>query len=85
MCELLGMGANVPTDICFSFAGLIRRAPFGPATLLDEDLTVDFAAETTPHDVVSVIATQPLTRDEPWTFLSPGDYLVFRRGEITRR
>ena len=25
MCELLGMNANVPTDICFSFAGLMRR------------------------------------------------------------
>jgi len=25
MCELLGMSANVPTDICFSFAGLMRR------------------------------------------------------------
>lgn len=25
MCELLGMSANVPTDICFSFAGLARR------------------------------------------------------------
>jgi predicted glutamine amidotransferase len=25
MCELLGMSANVPTDICFSFAGLSRR------------------------------------------------------------
>jgi glutamine amidotransferase len=25
MCELLGMSANVPTDICFSFSGLIRR------------------------------------------------------------
>ena len=23
MCELLGMSANVPTDICFSFTGLI--------------------------------------------------------------
>ena len=22
MCELLGMSANVPTDICFSFTGL---------------------------------------------------------------
>ncbi|MCA2423930.1 class II glutamine amidotransferase, partial [Escherichia coli] len=21
MCELLGMSANVPTDICFSFTG----------------------------------------------------------------
>ena len=25
MCELLGMSANVPTDIYFSFAGLVRR------------------------------------------------------------
>jgi predicted glutamine amidotransferase len=25
MCELLAMSANVPTDICFSFTGLIRR------------------------------------------------------------
>ena len=25
MCELLGMSANVPTDICFSFSGLIKR------------------------------------------------------------
>ena len=25
MCELLGMSANVPTDVCFSFTGLIRR------------------------------------------------------------
>ncbi|MGP4873610.1 class II glutamine amidotransferase, partial [Klebsiella pneumoniae] len=23
MCELLGMSANVPTDICFSFTGLV--------------------------------------------------------------
>jgi glutamine amidotransferase len=25
MCELLGMRANVPTDICFSFSGLMQR------------------------------------------------------------
>lgn len=25
MCELMGMSANVPTDICFSFTGLIVR------------------------------------------------------------
>jgi glutamine amidotransferase len=49
--------------------------------LLDEDLTVDFAAETTPDDVVSVIATRPLTRDEPWTVMAPGEFVVFRRGE----
>src|SRR5690554_6385408 len=25
MCELMGMSANVPTDICFSFSGLMQR------------------------------------------------------------
>ena len=25
MCELLGMSANVPTDICFSFSGFLHR------------------------------------------------------------
>lgn len=25
MCELLGMSSNVPTDICFSFTGLMQR------------------------------------------------------------
>jgi len=25
MCELLGMSANTPTDICFSFSGLMQR------------------------------------------------------------
>lgn len=25
MCELLGMSANIPTDICFSFSGLVQR------------------------------------------------------------
>ena len=25
MCELMAMSANVPTDICFSFSGLMQR------------------------------------------------------------
>ncbi|MGG9032668.1 class II glutamine amidotransferase, partial [Escherichia coli] len=25
MCKLLGMSANVPTDICFSVTGLVQR------------------------------------------------------------
>ena len=29
MCELLGMSANVPTDIVFSFTGLMQRGEDG--------------------------------------------------------
>ncbi len=32
---------------------LTRRAPFGEARLIDTELTVDFAKETTPRDIVS--------------------------------
>ena len=62
-------------------AWVTRRAPFGPATLLDEDLTVDFARHTTPDDVVTVVATRPLTRDEVWTPMPPGRLCRFRDGE----
>ncbi len=38
---------------------ITRRAPFGVATLLDRDVEIDFSSQTTPNDVVTVIATQP--------------------------
>ena len=43
---------------------------------------MDFAQETTEHDVVTVIATQALTRDECWTDLARGDVLTLRDGAI---
>ena len=57
-----------------------RKAPFGTAHLVDEDVTVDFRALTTPEDRVAVIATEPLTDDETWTSLAPGELAVFRDG-----
>ena len=59
---------------------LTRRAPFGPASLIDTDLSVDFAEETTARDIVTVIATQPLTHHEPWEKMEAGDLVVFRDG-----
>ena len=59
---------------------LTRRAPFGEARLIDIELTVDFAKETTPRDIVTVIATKPLTDHEPWTTMAPGSLTVFRDG-----
>jgi glutamine amidotransferase len=58
-----------------------RRHPFTAATLADEDLSVDFAAHTTPHDRVAVVATEPLTQDEDWRPFAPGELRVFRGGE----
>ena len=63
---------------------LTRRAPFGTATLIDEDWRVDFARETTPTDVVTVVATRPLTRDETWIDLVRNEVMILREGAPVR-
>ena len=77
---LLGNGeylfARCDTRLCY----IVRQAPFGRATLKDEDLAVDFSAVTTPRDRVAVIATTPLTVDEVWTHGEPATLWVFRQG-----
>ncbi len=60
---------------------IVRRAPFATAHLVDEDVAVDFSEVTTPNDRVAVIATLPLTDNEQWTTLAPGELAVFRQGE----
>ena len=60
---------------------LTRRAPFGEARLMDADMTVDFQRETTPADIVTVVATRPLTDNESWTMMEPGALAVFDAGE----
>ncbi|WP_067518193.1 class II glutamine amidotransferase [Endozoicomonas ascidiicola] len=64
---------------------ITRRAPFDQASLKDADITVDFAKETTENDVVTVIATEPLTINETWHPLNPGDMVVFDQGELCQR
>lgn len=61
---------------------ITRRAPFGPAKLIDTDVAIDFKKETTAQDIVTIVATQPLTLDETWHQMQPGDWHVFVKGEI---
>jgi len=79
---LLGNGealfARCDTRLCH----IVRKAPFGRATLKDEEVTVDFSAVTTPRDRVAVIATTPLTVDEVWTHGQPATLWVFRQGRL---
>ena len=63
---------------------LTRRAPFKVASLIDADMTVNFHEETSPQDVVTIIATQPLTEGEPWVQLEQGQLYVFDHGERVR-
>ncbi|MDP4302293.1 class II glutamine amidotransferase [Leptothrix discophora] len=61
-----------------------RRHPFARAQLQDEDLTVDFAAQTTTSDRVAIVVTEPLTRDETWQALRPGELATFVGGKRVR-
>ncbi|MDF0555544.1 class II glutamine amidotransferase [Kamptonema sp. UHCC 0994] len=59
---------------------IVRQAPFGTAHLVDEDLTLDFRELTGESDRVALIATVPLTDNEVWTQIEPGELLVFQDG-----
>ncbi len=61
---------------------ITRRAPFGKARLIDKEVTVDFKKVTTDKDVVTVIATRPLTDNEQWTRVERHQLYVFRRGVL---
>jgi predicted glutamine amidotransferase len=64
---------------------LVRSWPFSTAHLIDADMSIDFSQYTTPEDRVAVIATQPLTDDEVWTALAPGELLMFQDGDVAAR
>src|SRR5690606_6439646 len=78
---LLSDGEYLMTYCTNNLHWITRRAPFGPARLIDEDVEIDFQQETTPNDIVTVIATQPLTNNEQWHKMQPGEYSLFWLGE----
>lgn len=69
--------AHCSTELSY----ILRRAPFATAHLIDEDLSVDFSKVTTPNDKVAVIATTPLTDNEIWTPIPPGEMVAFCDGQ----
>ncbi len=70
--------AHCSTELSY----LIRHSPFNVAHLKDEDMTVDFSHVTTPNDRVAIIATSPLTDNEPWQAMMPGTLWMFYEGEV---
>ncbi|ADN76473.1 glutamine amidotransferase class-II [Ferrimonas balearica DSM 9799] len=61
---------------------ITRQAPFGEARLIDTEMVIDFQQETTPKDVVTVIATRPLTSNEAWHKMEAGSWCLFREGKV---
>ena len=79
---LLGDGRALYARCDTKLSHIIRKYPFGHATLADEDVTVNFADLTTPKDRVAVVATSPLTVDETWKIGAPGTLWVFEQGAL---
>ena len=77
---LLGNGQALWAHATTALWSLERAHPFGAATLADEDLSVDFAALTSPADRVAIVATEPLTTGEAWSPFARGELRVFVGG-----
>ncbi|HRP74871.1 MAG TPA: class II glutamine amidotransferase [Rhodocyclaceae bacterium] len=77
---LLSNGERLFAHCATRLAYIVRQAPFATAHLSDQDVSVDFRELTTPADRVAVIATLPLTDNESWTVVEPGNLLAFQHG-----
>ncbi len=64
---------------------LQRRHPFGRVRLVDRDIEIDLAQANGAGDRMVLVATEPLTRDEPWTAFEPGELRVFAEGRVRWR
>ena len=65
----------------FSFEIMQRKHPFATAHLVDHDLTLDLGAANGQRDRMVLVATEPLTRNEPWEPFAAGELPVFVDGE----
>ncbi|AFZ22893.1 putative glutamine amidotransferase [Cylindrospermum stagnale PCC 7417] len=77
---LLSDGEHFFAHCSTKLSYIVRQAPFAAAHLIDQDMTVDFRELTSQSDRVAVIATTPLTDNEVWTPIQPGELLVFQDG-----
>lgn len=64
---------------------LTRRHPFPHARLVDRDMSLDLGPLNAPGDVMSLLATEPLTHDEPWQALCTGEFRVLVDGQSVWR
>jgi glutamine amidotransferase len=60
---------------------LMRQYPFSEVHLKDEDIKVDLAELNGPQDRFTIIVTEPLTTNENWIAMAPGELKLFVDGE----
>ena len=57
-----------------------RQHPFAHVQLKDEDVKVDLAELNSPEDRLVIVVTEPLTTNEHWVAMEPGEFKVFVDG-----
>lgn len=68
---------------CSTHLSYVERSyPFTQVTLVDCDMSMDLNAHNSRADRMAIIATKPLTRNEPWVTCKAGECLTFRHGVI---
>lgn len=66
---------------CSTHLSYVQRShPFTTASLIDCDMSMDLNAHNSHTDRIIVIATKPLTYNEPWVSCQKGDTLLLRDG-----
>lgn len=81
---LLSSGRKIIAHCSTRLSYVLRKAPFQTIHLVDEDLSVDLGAQTKPTDRIAMIATTPLTRNEPWVTMTPGTLALFQDGDLVQ-
>lgn len=61
---------------------VMRAHPFHQVHLRDDDVALDLAQCNRPDDRLAIVVTEPLTTDEIWTPIGPGQLLVFADGTL---
>jgi glutamine amidotransferase len=59
---------------------VLRQPPFAEVHLKDNDVSVDLADLNGPDDRLAIVVTEPLTTNEDWVAMLPGELKVFVGG-----
>ncbi|MCX8517278.1 MAG: class II glutamine amidotransferase [Rhodoferax sp.] len=74
----LALWAHASTQLHY----VLRAYPFSHIQLKDEDLRVDLAQLNGPDDRLAIIVTEPLTTNENWVAMQPGELRAFCDGDV---
>jgi predicted glutamine amidotransferase len=77
---LLSNGEAMYAHCSTKLSWVSRQHPFQTARLVDCDMTLDLREVNSESDRMVLVATEPLTTDEPWSSFEPGELKVFVEG-----